>query len=897
MSTNLIDNKVTHAVALGLLVAPLGVSVATNQFMTTTNAHAKNTGTSTSTSNANNNLGSGGIQIMPTTDDGYYQYCMNAGVADQPNYSQYGPGSTVMDIGSNIAALGPTRPGDTPLYHFQSTSERDQVTAVQYAIWIALGQGDHAEGFSRGTVNSKLAKASPSVRADVTGLLNQSGHGSVNVNDSLANAANGAVQSKMASDKANAQNAVNQEVQNKMQAWKTSAQADVQNQANGKAAAQYNSLSNLAASNALKMVHFTQDKTSTSPADKKALPHFEDGAKNNHSDSVKYGAHVFDYTLSHDPASAIGDSHISNVDFGSGAAIQFNKKLPKDTVIVANGKTVTTDASKTNTYSFPYGKVEIRVPFSDTPASDSANMIGTFTIKGHIQTDVFSASASSAVNATQSGSTNLPYQVYTKFEVLRAGYQRTVTTIHEEKQGGGAQASYAVSASASAAVSASASSAGDFTHQSSANLKLQWDSLLTNFVIKKTDEHGVPLRGVTFELVQSSVANSDVLKTGPGKYVLATDDGQLISLPKVTTKNGEIRWDNLAYGKYELLEIQTNTHHVIDSNPIDLTSDRYHVDDQLQHVINNRDGKISLSQTQDKKPTPSIHTMATGENGSKLILGAGKQNISDTVTFTGLTPGKTYHMVGQFMDQATGKKIDGLHGEQTFKAADKDGQIKVNFSADTSKFAGKNIVAFETLYSDNSGKPSSVVATHADIHDSGQTVRVTKPSIHTTATVNGQKTISPSGEVTVKDTVQYEGLVPGMSMNMNGHMVNKDNGQSISNVSTKDFTPTSENGTVDVDIKTDASKMGQKGMVAFEELKDNKGQTIATHADINDNGQTINRQQPVVGVGRPGSPVPQALVQTAANTAKNNVPAIAFLASAVLLAGSGLAYKKDRSRN
>lgn len=895
MSTNVINNKVTHAVALGLLVAPLGVSVATNQFMTTTKANAKTTGTSTSTSNANNNLGSGGIQIMPLTDDGYYQYCMNAGVPDQPNNTAYGPGSTAMDVGSNIAALGPVRPGDKPIYNFQSTNERDQVTAVQYAIWIALGQGGHAEGFSRGSVNSKLAAASPSVRADVQGLLNYSGNGSKNINTTLEQEANGKVQDAVNNAKSDAQNAVNQQVQNAIQSWKTSAQNDVQKQANDKAAAQYGSLSNLAASNALKMVHFTQDKTSTSPADKKALPHFEDGASMNHSDSVKYGAHVFDYTLSHDEASAIGDSHISNVDFGSGAAIQFNKKLPKDTVIVANGKTVTTDASKTDTYSFPYGKVEIRVPFSDTPDHDSANMIGTFTVKGHIQTDTFSAAASSEASATQSGSQTAPVKVFTKYEVLHPGYQTTVTTIHEEKQT--APVGYQVSASASGAVSASASSAGDFTHQSSANLQLQWKSLLTNFVIKKTDENNVPLRGVTFELVQSSVANSDVLKTGPGKYVLATDNGQLISLPKVTDKDGTIRWDNLAYGKYTLLEIQTNNHHVIDSNPIDLTADRHHADDQLQHIINNKDGKISLAQTQRKKPTPEIHTTATGENGSKLILGAGKQNISDTVTFTGLEPGKTYHMVGQFMDQATGKKIDGLHGEQTFKAADANGQIKVNFSADTSKFAGKSIVAFETLYSDNSGKPSSVVATHADIHDSGQTVRVTKPSIHTTATVNGQKSISPSGEVTVKDTVQYEGLVPGMNMNMNGHMVNKDNGQSISNVSTKNFTPSSENGTVDVDIKTDASKMGQKGMVAFEQLKDSKGQTIAVHEDINDNGQTINRVKPAVGYGMPGSPVQQNLVQTATNAAKNNVPAIAFLASAVLLAGSGLVYKKDHSRN
>ena len=66
---------------------------------------------------------------------------------------------------------------------------------------------------------------------------------------------------------------------------------------------------------------------------------------------------------------------------------------------------------------------------------------------------------------------------------------------------------------------------------------------------------------------------------------------------------------------------------------------------------------------------------------------------------------------------------------------------------------------FETLYSDG-----VEIAAHADINDEAQTVEITepeKPTLGTTATVDGSHIADPTGEITIVDVVAYSGLTPG----------------------------------------------------------------------------------------------------------------------------------------
>lgn len=887
----LVKNKAVSLLQLGLLITPVATSIAGATVLKPQEVKAETTGTGASHEWTNSNAG--GIIMEGMSPSGYYQYCLAAG-KPAANGTQYSAPTQLSEAG-RIVALGINKPGYNSPYRQKTgshISDSDLAAATQLAVWIGLGQGDWLEGrISEGlTVNTKYSRANAEVKAAVQWLL-------ANRNSSLTSGVD--LTGAASALRANLQNEANTEVQTKIDSWANSKQTELQNQVNSQANSQLNSFTSSAKNQALKLIHFTQDTPAQDKVQIGKGGSLTDGDTNNHSDNYQLGSHVWNFTLRHDDASALGNTnHISNVNFGTGADVKFDKSLPSGSVIINNGKTVTTDGSKSTTYHFDYGKIEIQVPFSDQPATDSAKMTGTEKITGHIETDTFNQSASSQVEVSKSGTVSGNGVGYAEMQAIRTGYQTFLVVVDSQETK--TQQVPNVTASAARTVSASAKTAGDFSQTISQDLKMKWNSMLTDFYITKTDETGTKLRGVTFELVQDSVKNSQVLKNGPGNYTLAGSDGDMISLPKVTnSKNGQVVWKNLPYGKYMLLEVQNDGKHVLNSSPIELTANRFHVGHQAITVVNNKDGSLKIKSQAGLKETPTIHTTATGTNGTKLVLGAGTQKITDTVTYTGLKPNTTYHMYGQFVDQATGEKIDGLNGNTKFttpkaKNGSVNGTVQVHFSADASKFAGKTIVAFETLYPDNNGKPkNSVVATHANIKDSGQTLTVTKPEIHTTATVDGKKVITPDGKVHVTDVVSYKGLIPGATYTITGNMVNSDNAKQISDNKVVTFKPTATDGTVNVDMVVDASQMGKKGMTAFETLTDDQKQTVAVHKDVNDKGQTITPEVPVKGQGK--SPVPTAsLAQTAVSNVENNFSLFILGGAVTLMLAGGISMAKKK---
>lgn len=95
----------------------------------------------------------------------------------------------------------------------------------------------------------------------------------------------------------------------------------------------------------------------------------------------------------------------------------------------------------------------------------------------------------------------------------------------------------------------------------------------------------------------------------------------------------------------------------------------------------------------------------------------------DTVTYTGLTPGKEYRIFTTLMDKAEGTALtgdDGLPkvGTTIFTPETADGTIDVVVNLDTRELAGKQVVFFEKLTDES----ESIIAVHEDIDDEGQTV-------------------------------------------------------------------------------------------------------------------------------------------------------------------------------
>ena len=118
--------------------------------------------------------------------------------------------------------------------------------------------------------------------------------------------------------------------------------------------------------------------------------------------------------------------------------------------------------------------------------------------------------------------------------------------------------------------------------------------------------------------------------------------------------------------------------------------------------------------------------------------------------------------------------------------------------------------------------------------------------IHTTAVDSESREhyAQTSESTTIIDTVDYHGLTPGKEYTMTGtaHLVNADgtDGGAIDGATnTITFTPDEAEGSVDVPVTFDSSKLAGSSVVMFEDLQEN-GVSVAEHADITDEGQTVH---------------------------------------------------------
>ena len=236
-----------------------------------------------------------------------------------------------------------------------------------------------------------------------------------------------------------------------------------------------------------------------------------------------------------------------------------------------------------------------------------------------------------------------------------------------------------------------------------------------------------------------------------------------------------------------------------------------------------------------------IGTKATVE-GEKEVDPLDKVTLTDTVSYTGLVPGKEYRATGVLMDKETGEKllVDGkeITAETVFVPETKNGSVDVTFIFDATGLHGKEIVVFEDLYREN-----VLLATHADINDEGQTVKIKNPEIGTKATADGKKEIT-ADKITITDVVSYKDLTPGKEYKLTGVLMNKAtndklliDGKEITAEAT--FTPKATTGEVEMTFSFDARELtAETEVVVFETLY-RDGIEIAVHADIEDEGQTV----------------------------------------------------------
>ena len=397
---------------------------------------------------------------------------------------------------------------------------------------------------------------------------------------------------------------------------------------------------------------------------------------------------------------------------------------------------------------------------------------------------------------------------------------------------------------------------------------------------KKADNGSAHLAGVPFKVTSLTTGESHIAVTDENGYFSSASSWN--AHDSNTNAND---WALTASGTIDSTKLDANAgfwfgnNSVLDGNGTTATSDAVKADNKLgalpfdtysveelrcsanegYALINTtvtvtRDAKtIDLGTFDD--PEPEIHTTAYDASDSDHYVGVGTVKISDKVEYSHLVAGKTYTVIGELHDAATGDAVtvngQAITAEKTFTAEDSAGSVTLDYTFDSYDLKGKTLVVYETLTDANGAK----LTEHRDKSDVSQQVTVLTPKLSTSAVddADNDKSVTAEGDVTVTDYVRYTGLTAGQTYTLSGTLMDKSTKKAFVDAdgnpvtATAGFTADAESGIATMTFTFDASgiKTGTK-LVAFETISTN-GIEIAVHKDINDIDQTVTVKAPVIG--------------------------------------------------
>ena len=366
----------------------------------------------------------------------------------------------------------------------------------------------------------------------------------------------------------------------------------------------------------------------------------------------------------------------------------------------------------------------------------------------------------------------------------------------------------------------------------------------------------------------------------------------------------------LPFDTYELEELRCSANAIFE-----MIRDEIVVDESDEGLVIDLG---TLNNTGTGKPT--IRTSAYDGLSDDLydtqISADTKAVVIDRVTYSGLEPGEPYLLRGTLMDKATGEPFlvneEEVAAELEFTPEDYNGYANVTFAFDASAITeDTNLVVFETLLQDG-----VEVASHRDLADRKQTIAMSPIAIGTTAVDAATDTHEgvPAEEVTIIDTVSYQGLTPGEEYELSAVLMDKEENapwlveDKVVMVSHR-FIPEESSGTVDVEITVPGTNLDGVSLVVFESLLHDDIE-VALHADIEDEGQTVSYAYPDLPLPPTGGdepeeptepeadePEPTRVAQTSrlAQTGDESLTVICLVAL-LAVAGAGAAFVAYRKR-
>lgn len=231
---------------------------------------------------------------------------------------------------------------------------------------------------------------------------------------------------------------------------------------------------------------------------------------------------------------------------------------------------------------------------------------------------------------------------------------------------------------------------------------------------------------------------------------------------------------------------------------------------------------------------PHLKTTAIFENGLKESMPKENLKVVDLVEVNNLWVNKEYHLVGQLIDYETQEVV--ATSERSFVADNAEMMVELEFEFNGTDYLGKTLVVFEDLY-----RQDRHLASHQDLNDKNQTVRIPKLSTYATDT-NHKKEVLPLDEIVIVDKITYTALDTSQEYQFVGQLVLKENGKILTETELN-FTPKTTNGQISLEFALDGSKYQNKEVVVLQRLYLNE-QLIAEHIDLNDKHQTVRIVDP-----------------------------------------------------
>lgn len=242
------------------------------------------------------------------------------------------------------------------------------------------------------------------------------------------------------------------------------------------------------------------------------------------------------------------------------------------------------------------------------------------------------------------------------------------------------------------------------------------------------------------------------------------------------------------------------------------------------------------------EPMPEVNTIATFDTGTKESLPKEEVTVLDRFEYKKVLKGHPYEIRAKLVEKDNISNVIAEDNKE-FTPESYSGEETLKFTFNAKELEEKKLVVMTELHRLDR-KANTLVAVHKDINNIDETVVF--PKIKTTATdkKDGDKKVPAAEKQTIVDKVSYTNLIIGRKYEVSGKLIDKETGKPIivngkEVTAEKEFTAKESNGFVNLDFTFNASNLGGKTVVVFEDLY-HEGVLICMHRDINDINQSID---------------------------------------------------------